>query len=428
VFKKYVLIVLAFVAASSSLSAAAPPDSPVGGLVKLLKAQDAASCPPMPTGAVPLYRLFKEAGYDHYYTTKAADRDSAVAQGYKYEGSVGLIFPSQVPGTVPLHRLYLVNGADHLYTTREADRVRAVNEGYKYEAIEGYVYSNPLPGGCWTTPFYRLYNGGAITNHFYTTDSVERYRAVTRDGYSNEGIEGFLITDPEAVKDRKNPVLIVGGTYAAEIIYWILESRLDKDGYTYKFFELPERGSIDINAGADKLKVVIDAFLRDTGAAKLHLIAHSQGGIVARTYIQRHGGQNTVESMISLASPHKGTKFVDSDAAKLLGCPAAPPCAQMKIGSPLLQQINNRPANDPIYYTNFVTNNDMFIVPMANGMMDNCDRTGPFGEKLACNVHIQQSCPNRSVDHLGLAFDATVYNGIQQALRHQEILLNCSAL
>jgi pimeloyl-ACP methyl ester carboxylesterase len=400
----------------------------VAATVKLLKAQDLANCPPKPSGTTPLYRLYKDAGFDHFYTTKTADRDSAITQGYKYEGIVGSIFSAKAPGTSPLYKLYLVNGADHFYTTREADRLKAISQGYADEGIEGYVYTEGAPGGCWTTPFYRLYNGGLITNHFYTTDPVERFRTAARDGYSYEGIDGFLIADSEAIKVQKNPVLIVGGTYAAEMLYWILESRLDKDGYTYRFFELPSHGTLDINASADKLKETVDAFLRETGASKLHLIGHSQGGIVARTYIHRHAGQNTVESMISLASPHKGTKFVETDAAKLLGCPGAPPCEQMKVGSPLIQQINNRPPGDLIYYTNFVTNNDSFVTPLMNGTMDGCDRIGQGGETLSCNVHIQQSCPNRFIEHIGLAFDATVYNGIQQALVHQKIVLNCNAL
>jgi len=398
----------------------------VSAMAQVLQAQNAASCLPMPAGALPLYRLYKSAGFDHFYTTKPADRARAEAEGYKYEGTVGFVLPTQTPDTVPLHKLYLENGADHFYTTKDADVVRAKNEGYRDEGVEAYVYAKETPG-C-IVPLYRLYNGGLISDHFYTTDPVERYRSATRDGYSSEGIDGYVLADPEAIKERKNPVMIVGGTFAAEILYWILESRLANDGYVYRFFELPEHGTIDINASADKLSDAVDAFLRDTGASKVHLIAHSQGGIVARDYISRHAGQNTVESMISLAAPHKGTSFVESDLAKLLfKCPDALPCQQVKIGAPLIQQINNRPANDSIYYTNFTTNNDIFITPVENGWMDGCDRVGPFGGNLSCNIHIQRFCPGKIfLEHIGLAFDGTVYNGIQQALRHQEIVLNCS--
>ncbi len=37
------------------------------------------------------------------------------------------------------------------------------------------------------------------------------------------------------------------------------------------------------------------------------VIGHSMGGMVARTYIQRHGGRARVRRLVTLASPHHGT-------------------------------------------------------------------------------------------------------------------------
>lgn len=44
------------------------------------------------------------------------------------------------------------------------------------------------------------------------------------------------------------------------------------------------------------------------------------------------------------------------------------------------------------------------------------------------NVTIQSQCWARYVDHISIALDGTVYSGIQDALAHRSIGLNCFAL
>ena len=44
------------------------------------------------------------------------------------------------------------------------------------------------------------------------------------------------------------------------------------------------------------------------------------------------------------------------------------------------------------------------------------------------NVTIQRQCPLRVVTHVGLAFDGTVYDGIEDALSHEPVRLRCLAL
>jgi hypothetical protein len=61
-------------------------------------------------------------------------------------------------------------------------------------------------------------------------------------------------------------------------------------------------------------------------------------------------------------------------------------------------------------------------------MRGSLNRTGPAGELLPCNVHVQQQCPFRFVDHVGLPVDGTVYSGIRSALMHRRITLDCGAL
>ena len=123
---------------------------------------------------------------DHFYTTSAAERDTADANdGYHFEEIACYVYDSQQPGTVPLYRLY--NGSDHFYTTSAAERDTAdANDGYHFEEIACYVYDSQQPG---TVPLYRLYNG---SDHFYTTSAAERDTADANDGYHFEEIACYV--------------------------------------------------------------------------------------------------------------------------------------------------------------------------------------------------------------------------------------------
>lgn len=60
-----------------------------------------------------------------------------------------------------------------------------------------------------------------------------------------------------------------------------------------------------------QLKTQIEAFLAETGAAKVHVIAHSQGGLDARYAISKLGMADKVASLSTLSTPHHGTKLAD---------------------------------------------------------------------------------------------------------------------
>ncbi|WP_375768768.1 alpha/beta fold hydrolase [Archangium gephyra] len=242
---------------------------------------------------------------------------------------------------------------------------------------------------------------------------------------------------PPPAVTQKNPVIIVGGTMAGEFLYWLLEARLRADGYTVEFFELPELGLIDIHKGAQQLSYKVADVLLRTGAQKVNLIGHSQGGITSRTYVHDYG-PNSVESLITLGSPHQGVNIEKGSMLELLAtvlfsCQATPQpavCQQLLHGSSLINEINLRPASDPIYYTSLLTTNDIFVTPYTFGIMANCDRTNAAGQALKCNVLVQDKdqCPANLVDHVGLASNGVVYSGIRQALEHKPVRLDCSAL
>jgi triacylglycerol esterase/lipase EstA (alpha/beta hydrolase family) len=231
---------------------------------------------------------------------------------------------------------------------------------------------------------------------------------------------------PAHAAPAKDPVIIVAGTGAgigiANVFYAPMALRLAVDGYDPYIFPLPGFGLGDIADTAQALNTFADQVRAQTGAARVDLIGHSQGGIVGRYYIKNLGGAAEVDSMISLGAPHYGTAV--ANLAKLLGlgnCIGIVACQQMAIGSSFLANLN---AGDDtignVSYTNIVSRFDEIVVPYTTGFLANDGNNK--------NVVVQSPCFLRIVGHIGLATDGTVYSGISDALRHAPITLNCFAL
>ncbi|WP_415932110.1 esterase/lipase family protein [Zhenpiania hominis] len=68
-------------------------------------------------------------------------------------------------------------------------------------------------------------------------------------------------------------------------------------------------GTIEHNAA--QLKVSVENALRQSGAEKLNLIAHSKGGIEARYLISRLDMAERIASLTTMATPHRGIVSMD---------------------------------------------------------------------------------------------------------------------
>lgn len=229
---------------------------------------------------------------------------------------------------------------------------------------------------------------------------------------------------PASAAPTKDPVVIVAGTFVdgplAEVVYAPMKARLQADGYTVSIFGLPGSGLGDISATAGALADHVEAVRASTGAAKVDLVGHSQGGIVARAYITYFGGAAKVDSTITLGSPNQGTAL--GNLLRVLGPACTTACQQMAIGSAFLAQLNagDQSVGD-VVYTNLTTVYDALVVPYTSAYMDTSDGN-------ITNVTVQAQCRLRVVTHVGLATDGAVYDGIDDALSHEPVRLRCFAL
>jgi glucose/arabinose dehydrogenase len=116
---------------------------PEGPTYRLLAAPDSFGG----VAAVPYYRLYNPAAFQHHWTSDPVEYGYLATVGWQQEGIDGYILPAQTPGTFPLHRLYLnAFGGLHLWTTDENERsVLSGQYGWTEEGVAGYVVPLPVP-------------------------------------------------------------------------------------------------------------------------------------------------------------------------------------------------------------------------------------------------------------------------------------------
>ena len=219
---------------------------------------------------------------------------------------------------------------------------------------------------------------------------------------------------------EKDPVIIVAGTLSPAFANEPLAARLRADGYKVWIYELPGLGLGDIGQTSVPLGNLVDQVRAQTGAAKVDLIGHSQGGLVARYYVKNLGGSAKVDRVISLGAPHYGTYVANLVTFFGFGsCAGVVACQQMSIGSSFLANLNAGPdVISPVKYTNIYTALDELVRPVTNATL----------QDGATNVKVQSQCLLRVVGHLGLILDGTVYDGVRDALRDEAVRMNCFAL
>ncbi len=133
-----------------------------------------------------VHRMYNQGSGEHFYT---ATRGEGVTNGFHEEReSYFHLAAAPAPGLVPLHRCLMSYGK-HFYTT--APNCEGVTPGTE-EGTLGYISTTPQ---CGAVPLYRSYSPRS-NDHFYTTDAAEHAHATQADGYTDEGITGYVWLSP----------------------------------------------------------------------------------------------------------------------------------------------------------------------------------------------------------------------------------------
>ena len=63
----------------------------------------------------------------------------------------------------------------------------------------------------------------------------------------------------------------------------------------------------DVRVAAAQLAEEVEALVAETGYERIHVVGHSMGGLIARYYVTRLGGDERVHTLVTLGTPHHGT-------------------------------------------------------------------------------------------------------------------------
>jgi len=88
-----------------------------------------------------------------------------------------------------------------------------------------------------------------------------------------------------------------------------IKSHLESHGFQVFRPNQDFAGSVDLRA--DELRARVNEVLQATGAQKVHIIAHSMGGLDARHMIIDKGMTDKVASLTTIGTPHRGTVLAD---------------------------------------------------------------------------------------------------------------------
>jgi triacylglycerol lipase len=209
--------------------------------------------------------------------------------------------------------------------------------------------------------------------------------------------------------ERPEPVVIVHGTFGdKKSLLDDLSSAMVAEGFCVYSLDYGNRGTGEIAASAQQLKDFVAKVLDATGAAKVSMVGHSQGGMMPRYYIKFLGGRQHVDDLVGLSPSNHGTSIVGSPNDPWAGatCPA---CTEQAAGSPFLTKLN---AGDEtpgdVSYTQISTKYDEVVVPYTSAFLAAGPRT--------TNVTIQDSCPDDSAEHVFIPMSRTAIQWVLNAL------------
>jgi pimeloyl-ACP methyl ester carboxylesterase len=205
---------------------------------------------------------------------------------------------------------------------------------------------------------------------------------------------GLLMGDVVAAG---TPIILVHGLVDNRSIFTLLRRALRRRGFgrvlTFNYSPFAQ----DIRTVATHLGELIERTCEETGYDRVHVVGHSLGGIIARYYVQRLGGDARVHTLCTLGSPHEGTFAAHLVPRKVV--------QQLRPGSDIITELAEPAPDVRTRFVAFWSDLDQLVVPKRSGRIDHADLT-------VRNVLL------RGVGHMSLPIDGRVVREIAGLLAH----------
>ena len=158
------------------------------------------------------------------------------------------------------------------------------------------------------------------------------------------------------------PVLLVHGYIHNRSAFLAMSRQLKRAGFRYVDGFNYNALTDGIPQAAARLGAEVERVLAATGAQRVMIVGHSMGGMVARYYVQELGGEDTVDTVITLGSPHEGTY------ASYIALGEA--TAQLRPNSPLLQRLREGARPGAVRWIAYWSDLDVFVAPIGNAKLE----------------------------------------------------------
>jgi triacylglycerol lipase len=179
-------------------------------------------------------------------------------------------------------------------------------------------------------------------------------------------LTGSVVPEEAAWAGSGTPVLLVHGLGDRE---WVVSSlQRGLAGYGVGPFIPVSYNALtpDIRTAARGLGDQVERACARGERRCVVLIGYSLGGLIARYYVQRLGGDLHVPLVITLATPHGGT-------ATALLAPPHPLVRQLRPGSELLTELAEPAAECRTLFVAFYSDLDPAVIPAARGRIEHPD-------------------------------------------------------
>ncbi|MET9734723.1 alpha/beta fold hydrolase [Streptomyces sp. NPDC006458] len=203
--------------------------------------------------------------------------------------------------------------------------------------------------------------------------------------------------DPPRLPTReRTPVVLLHGFMDNRSVFLLLRRSLAQHGHprieSLNYSPL----TCDIRAAAELLGRHIEEICERTGSGRVDIVGHSLGGLIARYYAQRLGGDLRVRTLVTLGTPHSGTRVAPL-------ADAHPIVRQMRPGSQVIEELSRPAPGCRTRFVSFWSDLDHVMDPLEAARIDHPDL-------LAHNVQVT------GIGHLALPVHPAVAEGIRRAL------------
>jgi pimeloyl-ACP methyl ester carboxylesterase len=197
-------------------------------------------------------------------------------------------------------------------------------------------------------------------------------------------------------REAKPPVVLLHGFIDNRSVFVLLRRSLAQHGRQQIESLNYSPLTCDIRTAAALFGRHIEEICERTGSQQVDVVGHSLGGLIARYYVQRLGGDARVRTLVTLGTPHSGTRVVPLANAH-------PIVRQMRPGSELLEELTQPCPGCRTHFVSFWSDLDHLMDPLETACVDHPDLT-------ADNVRVT------GIGHLALPVHPAVAAGIRQVL------------